>query len=307
MSEDDARPDDGANGSTNPSRRTVLKRGGAIGVATAWAVPAVQSLGMSSASAIDLGSPPPGGGGEQTGSIQGVVVDAQTGDPIEGALVVVDGTGLSDTTDDEGHYSIADVPAGAATVTAGASGYQGSTQPTTVPAGGTATLNFALSAVGQAIRVVLSWGTAPTDLDLHMSGPIPGSASRFHVNWQAGEQTQGDYVALDRDDTDGEGPETTSIEVSASDSNTFVEGTYHVWIHNYSGDYLADTEFNTSNATVTLFGTTGQVGSPFTPPSSGDPTKDIWNVMRFDVDNLGNVSNVVAVQTYVDGDENTVL
>jgi hypothetical protein len=44
---------------SGPSRRTTLKRGLAIGGAAVWAIPAVQALSVSAASAEDTSAPPP--------------------------------------------------------------------------------------------------------------------------------------------------------------------------------------------------------------------------------------------------------
>ncbi|NHC45472.1 hypothetical protein [Motilibacter aurantiacus] len=61
-------------------RRTVLKRAGALGVATVWAVPVLQSTGVAHA----VGSPLPGGGPTPPGGIDQL--------PLRGVLVVnIDG------------------------------------------------------------------------------------------------------------------------------------------------------------------------------------------------------------------------
>ncbi|HYH10989.1 MAG TPA: hypothetical protein VD789_01450, partial [Thermomicrobiales bacterium] len=77
---------EGSAGPTALSRRTMLKRAGAVGVATVWAAPVVQSMGMPGAAAQGSGQP---GGGTGTATVTGVVVDAQTGNPIAGAVITV--------------------------------------------------------------------------------------------------------------------------------------------------------------------------------------------------------------------------
>jgi carboxypeptidase family protein len=280
------------------SRRTLLKGAGVAGAAV-WAVPVVQTLGMGSAAAA-AGSPPPGGD-DEPGTIQGLVVDAQTGNPITGAIVTVVGTGLGAVTGPDGRYTIPGVPPGAQTVQATATGYQTATQSTVVPAGGTVEVDFALSAVGDALRVVLAWGAEPSDLDLHMSGP-DGDGGRFHVAYY--NRTPTDFVTLDRDDTSSFGPETDTVTVSPSHGNTYVAGSYHVWVHNYSGS----PEFDTSGATVTLFGPSGQVAPPYSvADATGNPADDLWFVVTFDLSSSGVVSNVAAQQVFQPGDEDTVL
>jgi hypothetical protein len=281
-------------------RRTVMIRAGLTGAATVWATPLVQSLNMSSASAT--GSPPPdggGGGGGQTGTVTGTVVDATTAAAIQGAVVSVVGGG-SGTTDASGMYSIPDVPAGDVTLNASATGYASATLVVTVPDGGSATANFALSTLGSALRAVLSWGTQPTDLDLHMSGP-DGNGGRFHCAFYDAHPT--DFVTLDVDDVTSEGPETISITVSALEGGTFVDGSYHVWVHNFS----TSPEFDVSNGRVDLFGLSSQLGQFLVANATGNPADDIWQVVTFDVATNGAVSNVAAQQILVAGNASSVF
>jgi hypothetical protein len=61
----------------------------------------------------------------QTGKIAGVVTDAQTGQPIEGVQVAVQGTGYGAITQANGRYFIIAVPPGTYSVVARRIGYQG--------------------------------------------------------------------------------------------------------------------------------------------------------------------------------------
>ena len=58
------------------------------------------------------------------GAIEGTVLDEVSEEPISGATVTVEGTGLSTTTDGSGDYVIANVPHGFYTLTASAPGYE---------------------------------------------------------------------------------------------------------------------------------------------------------------------------------------
>ena len=78
-----------------------------------------------------------------TGTISGQVTSAADGSTIPGASVSVD-TGESTTTASDGTYSI-DVPTGARTVSASASGFQSQEKPADVTDGGTTTVDFALN------------------------------------------------------------------------------------------------------------------------------------------------------------------
>lgn len=77
------------------------------------------------------------------GAVAGTVRNARTGAGIANASVSC-GSGYSAKTTSGGRYSIANVPPGSHTCTAGASRYWSSTQTVTVSAGQTATANFGL-------------------------------------------------------------------------------------------------------------------------------------------------------------------
>jgi uncharacterized protein YfaP (DUF2135 family) len=262
----------------------------------------VQTLGMSGAAA--QGSPPPN---TQTGTLTGQVTNAANGSPLAGALVTVQTTGQSATTNGTGHYTINNVPAGSHNVTASSTGYLSATQSTTVPAGGTTTLNFALSPAPTGtgeIRAVLSWGAIPRDLDLHVSGPVSGSSSaRFHVYYNNRSVRDADndpYCELDVDDVDGNGPETQTITVSVDEGN-YVAGNYHVWVHNFSGGSFAG-----SGATLNLFDKTTQRGSFAQDAVIGDDSRRIWKVVNFTIDDAGNMT-FAPVQAMDDGSATSVF
>ena len=83
-----------------------------------------------------------------TGTVNGFVTDADTGDPIEGAVVRNQTGVFTGTTDVDGFYEIANVQAGDRTFTASATGYTTSAPVTvTVVAGEIAALDFALISV----------------------------------------------------------------------------------------------------------------------------------------------------------------
>ena len=72
-----------------------------------------------------------------------LVVDAETGAPIEGATVT-SGGGATDTTDANGDYLLNDVPAGLAIVEVTREGYNPLTQSVTLVEDDVAELNFDL-------------------------------------------------------------------------------------------------------------------------------------------------------------------
>ncbi len=81
-----------------------------------------------------------------TGKIEGVVRDSDTGQPLQGAQVVVEGTRLGNVTNADGYYFILNVPPGRRGVTFTYTGYQKTTVANQlVLAGQTLTVNSSLS------------------------------------------------------------------------------------------------------------------------------------------------------------------
>jgi len=105
-----------------------------------------------------------------SGNLNGNIVDATTGEPLPNVLVTVNGTGLSDVTDADGAYLIPGVPSGVRSVTAALGGYVTISQDVDVGCDTDNLLNFALSPdlpPGE-MRIVLTWGETPCDLDSHL-------------------------------------------------------------------------------------------------------------------------------------------
>lgn len=92
-----------------------------------------------------------GGGGTTTGIIEGTVTDSTNQAAIVGATVSSVGTALQATTNAQGNYTIAGVPAGSATVSVAATGYVTQSRDATVVAGQTATLDFSLTPEGGGV------------------------------------------------------------------------------------------------------------------------------------------------------------
>ncbi|MGH7572496.1 MAG: TonB-dependent receptor [Gemmatimonadota bacterium] len=80
-----------------------------------------------------------------SGKIQGTVTDTDTGQPLVGAQVVVEGTNLGNVTNEDGYYFVNNVPVGIQSVTAQYLGYQTTSQEARILAGQTMNVEFALS------------------------------------------------------------------------------------------------------------------------------------------------------------------
>ena len=164
-----------------------------------------------------------------TGEIKGWVVDAENDHRVPGVQVAIAGTSRATTTDAEGRFHLAEVPAGRYEVSASAPGYVSATRHGEVPAGRALTLKFAISRTLERgkLRFVLSWGEAPKDLDAHLVFQ-PDRGKPFEVWWRKrGDPTAPPFLGLDVDNREGYGPETITID-------KLQPGTYQFFVHDYT-------------------------------------------------------------------------
>lgn len=104
---------------------------------------------------------------------------------------------------------------------------------------------FAMPPKFDKIRVVLTWGASPRDLDAHLAGPDP-SGGRFHISYRNKREIGGKNF-LDRDDTSGYGPETITIYKPA-------QGVYYYAVYDYTNRNAGDSKsLSYSNATVSVY------------------------------------------------------
>lgn len=217
----------------------------------------------------------------QTGSASGYTIDAFDGYDIPGARIDIfrgidNMEGQLVTTvysDYYGYYEVTLEP-GNYTLLASAEGYTSSTASMIIlPGEHQSYQNCTLTPIlneGE-IRVVLTWGEYPSDLDSHMVGPTP-AGDRFHVyysnkNYYYNGQT---FVNLDVDDTTSYGPETTSVyEGVYGEAYTF-------YVHDYTNrnDSFSN-EMASSGAVVKVY--IGGEEAPYVfnvPPKEGT----LWTV-----------------------------
>lgn len=94
---------------------------------------------------------PPSLGAQETRTVSGVVVDAESGAPVSDALVAIRGTGRSVVTDAEGRFDISGVPLGRLQLVLRHLVYGEHTQPLEVEASGS--LDFRISVTSRAIEL----------------------------------------------------------------------------------------------------------------------------------------------------------
>ena len=189
-----------------------------------------------------------------TGGISGTARNALDNDPIAGAeMMLFQGLGrralmavafARELVDAGGNFSFEGLPAGTYTIFAYHADYNGAFRTGIAVGDGNVTPNQDVAMVpsDNSIRIVLTWGSSPNDLDSHLTGPNPSDASRFHVYYDNRLDSNVDpFAGLDLDDTNGSGPETITIRRLNS-------GNYRYSVHDYS---------NRSSASSTALGSSG--------------------------------------------------
>lgn len=220
--------------------------------------------------------------------LYGQVTRASDGTSVGGAVVsLLDQAGAvlaSQTADSNGNFSFLDVPPGTYALRTEAEGLLTSERPA-VYEGGDVGYGVSLSApVGPGqLRIVLSWGANPPDLDSHLWLP---AATPYHLFFsREGASTACPFAALDVDDTTSFGPETVTISQSFS-------GTYEYAVYNYSGTG----DFNNSEAFVEVYDQTGRVAG-YRPPAGG--SERWWRVFSFS----GDTFQLTPINTLLDSFE----
>jgi|GEM_PF-2287645 len=212
-----------------------------------------------------------------SGNFRGKVVDSQTGDPIESALVKLQGAKSYQTwTNSTGEYSFDNVNRGVYQASAEKSGYYTQEKEVEVDQAGVA-VNFVLSRIlqNEEFRIVLEWAGSPADLDLHLL-----CESGAHIFWNnMGALNSTPYIFLDIDDRNGYGPETITVKNFQP---------FSIYINNWS----QERDIKQSSARVSIYGKTSLLAS-YDVPTSGSGTW--WHV--FDLDS----NRTIIEQNYLTG------
>lgn len=124
--------------------------------------------------------------------------------------------------------------------------------------------------VSEELRVVLTWGSTPSDLDSHMVGP-DGTGGKFHEYYP--ECNDGSDTDLDVDDTSSYGPETITIYQEH-------DGTYVYAVHDYTNkSSSSSTALSNSGAQVNVY-RGNQLLMTYNVPTNQGGT--LWTVFSYD-------------------------
>ncbi|MGD9562924.1 MAG: carboxypeptidase regulatory-like domain-containing protein [Pyrinomonadaceae bacterium] len=219
------------------------------------------------------------------GNVSGSVFNALTGVGVQGLTINLR-LGLNATTGaivrsgstgPGGAYAFANLPAGNYTAEVAGEGFVtsyfavlcigNSTRPNQ---NGTIT---PIQPEGQ-VRIVLTWGAAPADLDSHFFGPLP-NGSRFHMYYpySGSSSPWPTIVTLDLDDVTSFGPETTTLFQQ-------IPGVYRFAVHDYTNrNSSTSSALSQSQANVRVYRGASLVGS-FNVPLGQPGT--LWTVFELD-------------------------
>ena len=135
-------------------------------------------------------------------------------------------------------------------------------------------------------RIVLTWDEIPWDLDSHLFVPNGDTQEDYHICYYHMEDSSGN-TSLDVDDTDGYGPETTTIK-------HIEQGQYKFYVSDFTNcsmDNLDSKEMSRSSATVRVYGSQGLIQTFYVPVNQKGI---IWEVFEI------RDGTVIPIQRYYD-------
>ncbi len=117
------------------------------------------------------------------------------------------------------------------------------------------------------IRIVLDWDKRPGDLDAHFV-----KSGDYHISYRNKTVSSDGVARLDRDDMNGYGPETITV------NNISTNSEYIFYVHDYTNQTASGSRaLSNSKACVKVFGN-GQLLFVFNVPEESRGTK--WEVFR---------------------------
>ena len=228
----------------------------------------------------------PAAWGDDTQNIyaSGIITNALTGEPLEGVTIkfrnnsnntsgeyvqTVAGLDIELLTDSSGQYYTAALPAGNYTLEASKNGFiVGYKDIVSGNSDISNNQNLSLSPLlsDDEIRIILTWGSNPRDLDSHVVGTL-STGENFHVYYNYESQYDNDINVcnLDHDDTQGNGMETITLNPTSTKP-------YYYYVYRYAGSG----SISTSEAQVKVYSGSNLIATYNAPTDQG--SNDYWNV-----------------------------
>lgn len=226
---------------------------------------------------------------DENGVIGGYITNSVTGVAIPEAKLTIrkgwnqtDGSALTSITTDENGYYQAELPLGNYTILMEKSNYITNHINVAVTSGshfdkhGTMAPTEGSGIPTGELRIVLTWGEQPYDLDSHLRGTFADETWPFHIFFSQKSYIHDglEQASLDIDDTTSYGPETITIY------NMNPSGTYSYYVHDYTNKSAIDsTALASSNAQVRVY-IGNELIATYHVPASG--VGNVWHVFDFD-------------------------
>lgn len=220
-----------------------------------------------------------------TGTLECVVLNAINGNRIPNAQFSIyngynntaGNTVATGNADNDGSISN-ELPVGNYTIVVGADGYSKTISSFAIEDDESTfisvTLNVYDASLEGTMRIILTWGEYPSDLDSHLYGGVNGNNSSYHVYYSDKYPTNNDNSNLDVDDTTSYGPETITI----NGFNT--GGKYQYFVHDYSNKYSSSSSaLSNSGATVRVYKGNDLIAT-YRVPTNRNGT--VWHVFDYD-------------------------
>lgn len=200
--------------------------------------------------------------------IAGTVSDA-TNPSLKLAGVTVKCGSVTATTDANGRYTMNVVGTASLQLHFSKSGYIAATETVSAQAGQSVTRDCSLSPelASNEYRVVLTWNATPADLDSHLVGAYNGRS--YHIYYPTENRGSASlHALLDCDDTNGNGPETTTFTIEPNTK-------YEYAVHNFTDRGIEhSTTLSSSGAKVVVYAGNTLVQT-FTVPNG---VGTVWHV-----------------------------
>ncbi|MDR2785853.1 MAG: hypothetical protein LBB83_08070 [Treponema sp.] len=195
--------------------------------------------------------------------------NALDGQGIPGGLLTVSGVG-DFTTDNRGILQMPEIPDGTYSAVFSKEGFITTPIEFRVQLG---TVLFNWISVspgldGQACRFVLDWGEQPADLDMHLE-----KRGDYHISYGNMRNSADGSVNLDRDDRNGYGPETISVNRM---ENTAI---YDLYVVDYSNRQSPASNMLSRSGAVLRVYRGDQLAYTFSVPTGAGIR---WNVLRIE-------------------------
>jgi len=194
-------------------------------------------------------------------------IDAKTGMSVKDASISVPGIGEF-MTDTAGLVMFDNQPDGNYPFQFSKKGYVSATYDFQVKKGTIYFNRYSVSpiAAANALRIVLDWNKMPTDLDIHLV-----KEHGFHISFLKTKVGDGS-AQLDRDDKNGNGPETITI------NNVDKRTNYNCYVKDYSSQLNSGTEvFFNSKAVIRIYNNNELTHTFYIPKKMYSNT---WNVFQ---------------------------